>query len=59
MSQIVSYREDYYDKETESGNLLEIIIAKHRNGPTGTATVAYVKDTGKLYDIDWASRGTA
>lgn len=53
------YREDYYDKETESGNLLEIIIAKHRNGPTGTATVAYVKDTGKLYDIDWASRGTA
>lgn len=53
------YREDYYDKEAENGNMLEIIIAKHRNGPTGTATVAYVKETGKLLDIDWASQGTA
>ncbi|SKB05225.1 replicative DNA helicase [Sporosarcina newyorkensis] len=51
------YREDYYDKETENQNLLEIIVAKHRNGPTGTATVSYVKDTGKLYNIDW-SRGS-
>ncbi|BAQ11478.1 hypothetical protein OXB_3008 [Bacillus sp. OxB-1] len=53
------YREDYYDKETENQNLLEIIVSKQRNGPTGTATVAYVKDTGKLYDIDWSQRGMA
>lgn len=50
------YRDDYYDKETENQNMLEIIIAKHRNGPTGTVTVAYVKETGKLYDIDWNAR---
>lgn len=36
---IFLYREDYYDKETESPNLLELHVAKHRNGPTGTATV--------------------
>lgn len=47
------YRDDYYDKESESKNILEIIIAKHRNGPTGTVSVAYRKETGKLLNIDW------
>lgn len=47
------YRDDYYDKMSESKNLLEIIIAKHRNGPTGTVTVAYRKETGRLVNIDW------
>lgn len=49
------YREDYYDKETENQDILEINIAKHRNGPTGTVSTAYVKDTGIIYNIDWAS----
>nr|WP_319078306.1 DnaB-like helicase C-terminal domain-containing protein [Bacillus altitudinis] len=26
------YRDDYYDKETENKNIIEIIIAKQRNG---------------------------
>lgn len=47
------YRDDYYDKESESKNLLEIIIAKHRNGPTGTVPIAYVKETGRLLNLDW------
>lgn len=47
------YRDDYYDKESESKNLLEIIIAKHRNGPTGTVSLAYVKETGRLLNLDW------
>ncbi|OGD57128.1 replicative DNA helicase [Candidatus Berkelbacteria bacterium RBG_13_40_8] len=29
------YRDDYYDKETENQNIAEILIRKHRNGPTG------------------------
>ena len=29
------YRDDYYDKESENKNIIEIIIAKQRNGPTG------------------------
>ena len=49
------YREDYYDKETENQNILELVVAKHRNGPTGTVTVSYIKDTGRLYNIDWSN----
>lgn len=29
------YREDYYKKDSERKNLADLIIAKHRNGPTG------------------------
>lgn len=50
------YREDYYDKETEDANMIEIITAKQRNGPTGTSKLAFVKEYGKFVTIDWSSR---
>lgn len=48
------YRDDYYDKESESKNLIEIIIAKQRNGPTGTVTLAFKKEYNKFLDVDWS-----
>ncbi|AHN22100.1 replicative DNA helicase [Lysinibacillus varians] len=48
------YRDDYYAKESTSKNILEFIIAKHRNGPTGTVFASYVKDTGRLSNIAWS-----
>ena len=30
------YRDEYYNKETEEKGTIEFIIAKHRNGETGT-----------------------
>ncbi len=30
------YRDDYYDEQSEEAGFIEIIIAKHRNGETGT-----------------------
>lgn len=36
------YRDEYYNKETEQKNVAECIIAKQRNGPTGTVNLAWL-----------------
>lgn len=35
------YRDDYYNPETEERNVAEVIIAKQRNGPTGTVKLTW------------------
>lgn len=45
------YRDDYYDPETEKKNTTEVIIAKHRNGPTGTIELSFQKDITKFGNI--------
>ena len=35
------YRDDYYDKESTKRGEAEIIIAKHRNGPTGKVDLLF------------------
>lgn len=46
------YRDDYYDTESEQQNIIEIIISKQRNGPTGTVELAFVKEYNKFVDLD-------
>ncbi len=46
------YRDDYYDKETENKNIIEIIIAKQRNGPVGTVQLAFVKEYNKFVNLE-------
>ncbi|MGU3471926.1 replicative DNA helicase [Paenibacillus sp. D51F] len=46
------YRDDYYDKETEKKNIIEIIIAKQRNGPVGTVELAFLKNFNKFVSLD-------
>ena len=36
------YRDEYYNPETEEPGVAEVIIAKQRNGPTGTAKLAFI-----------------
>lgn len=48
------YRDDYYDKESEKKNIIEIIIAKHRNGPVGTVELAFLKNFNKFASLDRA-----
>lgn len=46
------YREDYYDKESENKNIIEIIIAKQRNGPVGAVSLAFVKEYNKFVNLE-------
>ena len=38
---IMLYRDDYYNEKNNNNNLTEFIVAKHRNGPLGTARLSF------------------
>ncbi|OGC13042.1 replicative DNA helicase [candidate division WOR-1 bacterium RIFOXYC2_FULL_37_10] len=42
------HREDYYNPQSERGNIAEIIIAKQRNGPIGSIELVFRKDVAKF-----------
>nr|WP_150960428.1 replicative DNA helicase [Aneurinibacillus sp. XH2] len=46
------YRDDYYNQDTEKKNIIEIIIAKQRNGPVGTVELAFLKHYNKFVSLD-------
>ena len=46
------YRDEYYNKETEDKNIGECIIAKQRNGPVGTAKLAWLGQFSKFGNLD-------
>lgn len=47
------YRDDYYDKESEKQNIIEIILGKQRNGPVGTVELAFLKEYNKFVNLDY------
>ncbi|MGL6070876.1 replicative DNA helicase [Craterilacuibacter sp.] len=42
------YRDEYYNPDTPDKGLAEAIIAKHRNGPTGTVRLAFIGHYAKF-----------
>ncbi|AKM82059.1 TPA: replicative DNA helicase [Candidatus Berkelbacteria bacterium] len=46
------YRDDYYDKETENQNIAELLIKKHRNGPTGDIGLFWKPEYMKFMTLD-------
>ena len=38
---VLLHREDMYDPDTPRAGEADLIVAKHRNGPTATVTVAF------------------
>jgi len=52
------HREEYYDRENEDlKGKAEIIIAKQRNGPTGTIHLAYLSDYTRFENLDTTHSG--
>lgn len=46
------YRDDYYNPDSEKKNIAEIIIAKQRNGPTGTVELVWLAKYTKFANIE-------
>ena len=48
---ILLYREDAFEKESARPGEADLIVAKHRNGPTATVTVVFQGHYSRFYDM--------
>lgn len=48
---ILLHREDAYDPKSPRAGEMDLIVAKHRNGPTGTVTVAFQGHYSRCVDM--------
>ena len=46
------YRDDYYNHDSEKKGILEVIIAKQRNGPIGTVELAWLPEYTKFANLN-------
>ncbi len=46
------YREDYYNPETDRQHIADLILAKHRNGPTGRIELYFHPEKLKFLSLD-------
>jgi replicative DNA helicase len=45
------YREEVYDENTDRENIADIIVAKHRNGPTGKVPLFFQKELAQFHEL--------
>ncbi len=46
------YRDEYYNKDSPDKNIAEVIVAKQRNGPTGTARLFFEGEFTRFENLD-------
>lgn len=46
------YREEMYDRETDKKGIADIILAKHRNGPTGQFSLLFLEKSTRFVDLE-------
>jgi replicative DNA helicase len=46
------YREDYYNPDTDRKNVTDILIKKHRNGPTGGVELFFDREKQRFRSLD-------
>jgi replicative DNA helicase len=45
------YRDEYYNDDTDQQGIAEVALAKHRNGPTDTIKLSFLKRYAKFSDL--------
>jgi replicative DNA helicase len=45
------YRDEYYNEDSDQQGLAEVIVAKHRNGPTDALKLSFLKRYAKFADL--------
>jgi replicative DNA helicase len=45
------YRDEYYNDESDQQGIAEVILAKHRNGPTDAVKLSFLKRYAKFADL--------
>lgn len=45
------HREEYYNEDTDRRGIADVIIAKHRNGPTGTVELAFQNELTRFDNL--------
>ena len=48
---VLLHREDFYERESPRAGEADFIVAKHRNGPTATITVAFQGHYSRFVDM--------
>lgn len=51
------YRDEYYNPDSDSKGLAEVIVAKHRNGPTGKVELAWIGRQARFASLSRTSDG--
>ncbi len=49
------YRDEVYNKESKDAGVAEIIIAKHRHGPTGVVKLTFIKEFTRFENMEYAT----
>jgi replicative DNA helicase len=49
---IFIYRDEYYFKDSEAKGVAEIIVAKQRNGPTGTVLTKFTSEFTRFDNLE-------
>jgi replicative DNA helicase len=47
------YRDEYYTPETDQANIAEVILSKHRNGPTGMIPLFFRKEQAQFLEVEF------
>jgi replicative DNA helicase len=50
---IMIYREDMYEATEENQGIAELIVAKQRNGPTGTVRLAFIREFTRFENLEF------